>query len=245
MEESGTVGNQALQDQRMAMLFVHRNILQFGGSLDKVMVFGQSAGAMIVCYHYATTASRGLFSAAIMQSGTCDISGLLQKLATPSNFPTAYAVGLGCDQPPGQARLSCLRNLSATDVLLNPPDGPEAKADAVRRGIEQMSDALLADTRGESHSHQQSYDGELELAQPLFTRASREEALRLSVAQAVHGSWPLLDPSMPYGPVVDGTSEGLPAFPLELIESPDFVPDVPLLIGTNRNDGTIFTIYPT
>ena len=111
MEESGTVGNQALQDQRMAMLFVHRNILQFGGSLDKVMVFGQSAGAMIVCYHYATTASRGLFSAAIMQSGTCDISGLFQKLATPSNFTTAYAVGLGCDQPPGQARLSCLQNL--------------------------------------------------------------------------------------------------------------------------------------
>ena len=104
-----------------------------------------------------------------------------------------------------------------------------------------MSDALLADTRGESHSHQQSYDGELNSSP--FTRASREEALRLSVAQAVHGSWPL-DPSMPYGPVVDGTSEGLPAFPLELIESPDFVPDVPLLIGTNRNDGTIFTIYP-
>ena len=127
-----------------------------GAKLALEQSFGQSAGAMSVCYHYASPASRGLFSAAIMQSGSCDFSGFFQKLATASNFSTAYAVGLGCDQPPGQERLSCLRNLSATDVLLNPPDGPEAKADAVRRGIEQMSDALLADTRGESHSHQQS-----------------------------------------------------------------------------------------
>ena len=58
--------------------------------------------------------------------------------------------------------------------------------------------------------------------------------------RAASASWPLLDPSMPFGPVIDGTAEGLLDTPLALIEGGNFAADVPLLIGTNGNEGTIF-----
>ena len=56
----------------------------------------------------------------------------------------------------------------------------------------------------------------------------------LPQVRAASASWPLLDPSMPFGPVIDDT-------PLALIdEGGNFAADVPLLIGTNGNEGTIF-----
>ena len=45
---------------------------------------------------------------------------------------------------------------------------------------------------------------------------------------------------MPFGPVIDGTAEGLLDTPSALIEGGNFAADVPLLIGTNGNEGTIF-----
>jgi carboxylesterase type B len=111
MAESGTVGNQAMQDQRLAMTWVNRNIRSFGGDPGRVAIFGESAGAISVCYHYASPASRGLFQAAIMESGTCDFSGFFQTLPTATDFSNRYASGLGCL---GEDRLSCMRNFSET-----------------------------------------------------------------------------------------------------------------------------------
>jgi len=65
-----STGNWGIQDQRLAMKWVQRNIVSFGGDPSRVMIFGQSAGAGSVATHLVTKKSWGLFSRAVMESGS-------------------------------------------------------------------------------------------------------------------------------------------------------------------------------
>jgi len=61
------------------------------------------------------------------------------------------------------------------------------------------------------------------------------------------GSWdqsgtgfrPLMAPLMPWGPAIDGSDQGLPGLPLELIQE-GRGSGVPLIAGTNGDEGTVF-----
>jgi para-nitrobenzyl esterase len=44
------------------------------------MLFGESAGAISVCYHLAAPKSANLFRAALMESGLCDVYSLEKGL---------------------------------------------------------------------------------------------------------------------------------------------------------------------
>lgn len=66
---SRSTGNYGMQDQRMALRWVQENIAAFGGNPNKVMLFGQSAGAGSVSCHLAMPLSNGLYSGALMESG--------------------------------------------------------------------------------------------------------------------------------------------------------------------------------
>ena len=63
-------GNLGLKDQQEAMRWVQRNIAFFGGDPAKVTIFGVSAGAVSVHSHVLSPSAKGLFRAAILQSGT-------------------------------------------------------------------------------------------------------------------------------------------------------------------------------
>ena len=63
-------GNLGLKDQQEAMRWVQRNIAFFGGDPEKVTIFGESAGAVSVHDHILSPTGKGLFRAAILQSGT-------------------------------------------------------------------------------------------------------------------------------------------------------------------------------
>jgi len=65
---SGTFG---LQDQQAALRWVQRNARAFGGDPSNVTVAGESAGGMSVCTQLTSPTATGLFSKAIMQSGSC------------------------------------------------------------------------------------------------------------------------------------------------------------------------------
>nr|QCC89029.1 carboxylesterase 14 [Meteorus pulchricornis] len=69
IEDASAPGNVGLKDQNLALKWVQKNIINFGGSPERVTIFGQGTGAASVHYHILSPMSKGLFKSAILQSG--------------------------------------------------------------------------------------------------------------------------------------------------------------------------------
>ncbi|HZO14922.1 MAG TPA: carboxylesterase family protein, partial [Polyangiaceae bacterium] len=108
---SSSSGNYALRDQLAALQWVRDNIREFGGDPNHVLLFGESAGGLNVSAQIASPLSKGLFAAAIMQSGGYEA----KTKAHADSVGEAFVSTTGCDQD--AEPLDCLRNLDAVDVV--------------------------------------------------------------------------------------------------------------------------------
>jgi len=117
LDKDNVPGNQGLRDQILALQWVQENIGQFGGDKDKVTIFGESAGGMSVFNLILSPAAKGLFSAAISQSGSP-----LSPFVGLDKHPRHYALKLieelgGNPDGPVEEQLKLLQETDAIKLL--------------------------------------------------------------------------------------------------------------------------------
>lgn len=107
LREAGRSGNYGHSDQIEALRWVQQNIAAFGGDPARVMIFGESAGGFSVLNLLVSPAARGLFSRALLQSG----SDIRYNASQAEEIGEKFASGLKCDTA------ACLRSLSAARIM--------------------------------------------------------------------------------------------------------------------------------
>ena len=104
-------GNYGFMDQIAALRWVKENIRAFGGDPARVAIAGQSAGAMSVADLVASPLTKGLFSAAIADSGIGGRGVPVKTLAEAEKAGEAFAASKKADS------LAALRAMRAEDLL--------------------------------------------------------------------------------------------------------------------------------
>jgi para-nitrobenzyl esterase len=112
-----TSGNYGLWDIVEALRFVRRNARAFGGDEDRITIWGQSAGAMLVSMLMASPPAEGLFHRAIAQSG--GFFAPPEATTAPETWRLAGAEQQGARfvAAAGSGSLMGLRDVAAADVL--------------------------------------------------------------------------------------------------------------------------------
>jgi para-nitrobenzyl esterase len=115
-EQGGHSGNYAYLDQNAALRWVHENIARFGGEPTKVVIIGQSAGAMSVTAQLFSPLSKGLFRSAVMSSGCRWTAGGMLGAPLPT-LADGEQLGLEIQRRLGAANLQQMRQFPADRIL--------------------------------------------------------------------------------------------------------------------------------
>ncbi|XP_049765246.1 cholinesterase 1-like [Schistocerca cancellata] len=118
-------GNAGLKDQVLGLQWMQRNIAAFGGDPGRVTIMGGSAGAGSTSHLLLSPATKGLFSAVIMESGVATAPWAVTDKPRERAYRMGEALGFqaqgGNHTDEDDARLAAL--LRAADYsILNGPD---------------------------------------------------------------------------------------------------------------------------
>jgi carboxylesterase type B len=108
--DEGITGNYGLQDQLLALRWVQDEIRSFGGDPDRVLLFGQSAGALDSYVISSLPQAPSLFRAVALESGGGRDS---PSVADTKAVYAKYIRSLNCSL---ENALECLRNVSLTTL---------------------------------------------------------------------------------------------------------------------------------
>lgn len=108
-----STGNFGLQDQRASIVWLRKNAAALNVDVNRITIFGESAGAAGVSSHLVALRSRGLFSGAIAESGPF-APWTSQSLAQADARFQALAKNLACTDSAAVAQ--CLRSKTTAEV---------------------------------------------------------------------------------------------------------------------------------
>ena len=109
-------GNYGLWDAVQALRWVNENIAYFGGDIERITIFGQSAGAAVASYMLYAPATQGLFHRCITLSGSAGGWWANSSLADTSAKDLAdFAL---CPTNDSEAMVECLleKDANALDI---------------------------------------------------------------------------------------------------------------------------------
>ncbi|XP_003747077.1 acetylcholinesterase [Galendromus occidentalis] len=124
--QSDTIpANLGLQDQRLAIQWVHDNIASYGGSPERVTLMGPSAGSMSISSHIMSPElrDRNLFQSVIMDGGV--LGGIVVPKSETVRRLVRINAKLGCPLS-GQPALRCIRDVKVQDLIEYSIESPKA-----------------------------------------------------------------------------------------------------------------------
>eukprot|EP00040_Diaphanoeca_grandis_P024793 m.136740 g.136740 ORF g.136740 m.136740 type:complete len:638 (-) comp29877_c1_seq1:119-2032(-) len=224
--DDGVYGNYGLRDQRYAMQWTRRNIENFGGDVSKMTLFGESAGGFSVCQHLVSPASNQLFSNAIIESGDCSGPWAIFDGPSAKEFGDLFVKDVGCpiDNDP-RGRAACLRSLPLHKLM----EPYLSWLCPVPRPNDPWCNRTI----------------------PTSSPSTSSSLLPFNSSSSRASKWPInrpaFAPMIGFAAVVDGTDEGLPDFPQQLMEqgkinvSPSGQ-KINVMMGTNEHELAMFMI---
>nr|AWW17119.1 carboxylesterase E4 [Subpsaltria yangi] len=110
-------GNVGMKDQVLALKWVQKEIINFGGDPSQVTIFGESAGAGSVVLHMVSPMSKGLFHRAIAQSGTALPEWAAIDASVAVDRATRIAKSLYCNTENATTIVNCLSRMSTSALV--------------------------------------------------------------------------------------------------------------------------------
>ena len=110
--------NFGLWDQHQALKWVNDNIGAFGGDVDNITIFGESAGSSSVVYHTLFPGNKGLFQRAIAESGGITSSWAFDTDGHADSIFDKFSKGLGCNTGSHDDIMVCLRSKNSDEITV-------------------------------------------------------------------------------------------------------------------------------